>query len=145
VTGFCWEEEMKKENRLVSTYGKNNLVLGLNRDGKIVQFDLGCQRLTGYTRIEALNKAIGDFLIPTPYIAKWKEMFDAAIKNKDISDFEIPLKTSTSEEVLISWSSLPLENEKGAIRNICFIGKNIENKRHRKSAKTIEPDNKKIR
>ena len=76
---------MKKENHLVSTDSKNNLVLGLNRDGEIVQFDQGCQKLTGYTRNEALNKKIGDFLIPTAYITKWKELFDAAVKNEDIA------------------------------------------------------------
>ena len=140
---FYWDEEMKKENRLVSVNSKNNLVLGLNRDGKIVQFDQGCQRLTGYTRNEALNKKIGDLLIPTAYITKWKELFDAAVKNEDIADFEIPLKTSDGEEVLISWSSLPLENKKGTVRNICFIGKNIENKQHKKIAETMKQDNNK--
>jgi len=143
VIGFCWEEEMKKENRLVSTDSKSNLVLGLNRDGKIVQFDQGCQRLTGYTRNEALNKKIGDFLIPTAYITKWEELFDAAIKNEDIADFEIPLKTSDGEEVLISWSSLPIENKERTVRNICFIGKNIENKQYKKITETMKQDNNK--
>jgi len=132
---------MKKENHLVSTDSKNNLVLGLNRDGKIVQFDQGCQRITGYTRNEVLNKKIWDFLIPIAYITKWMELFDASVKNEGIGDFEIPLKTSDGEEVLISWSSFPLENKKGTVRSICFIGKNIENKQHVKIVETINQDN----
>ena len=143
MMSFCWEEEMKKENRLVSVNSRNNLMLGLNRDGKIVQFDQGCQKLTGYTRNEALNKKIGDFLIPTSYITKWKELFEAVIKNEDIGEFEIPLKTSDGEEVLISWSGLPLENNEGSVRNICFIGKSLENKQYKKSAETMKQDNNK--
>jgi len=140
---FCWEEEMKKENHLIAENSRNNLMLGLNRDGKIVQFDKGCQKLTGYTRNETLNKKIWDFLIPTSYITKWKELFDAAIKNEDIDDFEVPLKTSDGEEVLISWSGLPLENNKGSVRNICFIGKSLENKQYKKSTETMKQDNNK--
>ena len=100
-------------------------MLGLNRDGKIVQFDTACQKLTGYTRTEALNKRIWDFLIPTPYITKWKRLFDSAVKNGDIDDFEIPWKTSDGNEVLIAWSSLSLENKNGNVKNICFIGKSL--------------------
>ena len=134
---------MKKENRLVSTGSKNNLVLGLNKDGKIVQFNQRCQKLTGYKRNEALNKKIEEFLIPTAYITKWKELFDAAVKNEDIADFEIPLINSDGEEVLISWSSLPLENKKGTVGSICFIGKNIENTQYKISEEMIKQDDNK--
>ena len=134
---------MKKENRLVISNSKNNLVLGLNMDGEIVQFDIVCQQLTGYSRTEALNKKISDFLIPTSYITKWKELFDSVVKNEDVDDFEIPLKTSNGEEVLISWSSFPLENKSETVRNICFIGKNLEVKQHKKNAEAMRQDNNK--
>ena len=75
---------MKKENSLVDSNSKNNMVLGLNIDGEIVQFDKECQRITGYTRTEAFNKKIRDLLIPTPYVTKWMELFDSAVKNEDI-------------------------------------------------------------
>lgn len=136
---------MKRENSLVGRNSKNNLVMGLNIDGKIVQFGKVCQQLTGYTRAEALNKKIADFLIPTPYITKWTKLFDSAVKNEDIDNFEIPLKTFDGEEVLILWSSLPFKNSKGIVRNICFIGKKLENEQHKKSAKIIRQDNNKKR
>jgi len=131
---------MKKENGLAGSTDKSNLVLGLNIDGEIVQFDKECQRLTGYTRTEALNKKSRDFLIPTRYVTKWMELFDSAVKNEDIGNFKIPLKTFDGEEVLISWSVLPLENRKGTVRNICFIGKTLENRQHKKSSNEIKQD-----
>ncbi len=136
---------MKKENSLVDNTSKNSLVLGLSIDGEIVHFDKECQRLTGYTRTEAVNKKIMDFLIPTPYITKWMELFDSAVKNEDIGNFEIPLKTFDGGEVLISWSVFPIGNRKGAVRNICFIGKNLENRQHKKSSKAMSQDNNKKR
>jgi PAS domain S-box-containing protein len=139
------EEEIKKENSLVSNTSRNNLVLWLNIDGEIVQFDKECQRLTGYTRTEALNKKVRDFLIPLSYVTKWMELFDSAVKNEDIGDFKIPLKTFDDEEVLISWSILPLENSKGPVRNICFIGKNLEHGEHKKNSKAMSQDNNKKR
>ncbi len=137
---------MEKKNRSISSNRKNTLVLGINKVGEIVQFDKECQKITGYTRDKVLNRKIWDFLIPEFYIKQWREMFDAAIKNEGIDGFKIPWKTYDGKEVLISWSSVPLENEKGLIKNICFIGKNLETHNLKKiSPKKLEGiQNKKI-
>ncbi|UCF12601.1 MAG: PAS domain S-box protein [Thermoplasmatales archaeon] len=141
---------MEKENRSISSNRKDTLVLGLNKVGEIIQFDKECQKITGYTRDKVLNRKIWDFLIPEFYIKQWRELFDAAIKNEGIDGFKIPLKTCDGKEVLISWSTIPLENEKGLKKNICFIGKNleihnlkkIEPKKNGESAKRINNKNK---
>ena len=39
------------------------LVVGIDKNGKIVQFNRECEKATGYDRNQVLNKRIFDFLI----------------------------------------------------------------------------------
>jgi PAS domain S-box-containing protein len=113
---------MEKEKRSTSNNYNDTLVVELDKFGEIIQFNKGCQKILGYSKEEVLHKKMWDFLIPEDYTNQWKEMFKAAIQNEEIKNLKIPLKTCHGEEVLISWSSVPLENKEGLIKNICFIG-----------------------
>jgi len=115
-------EEMRTED--YSKIGKRNtLVFTLNKNGEIVEFDKGCQKITGYPRDEVLTRKILDFLIPENYIKQWGEMFDLVLKNGSVDNFKIPWKTCEGKEILISWSCFFIEDNKGLVKDICFIGK----------------------
>jgi len=122
---FHKDEEMKKEN-LTSSSSKDLLVLGLDRDGEIVQFDRKCQRVTGYSRDQVLHKKIWDLLIPKSYTKQWKQMFEHAITHDTPENFKIPWIGNDGKQIIITGSFVPLETNKGLVRNICFIGKCID-------------------
>jgi len=103
---------------------RNKLVIGISKDGEIIQFNKECQIITGYTRGEVLRKKIFDLLIPKHSFQQWEKMFDLAV-TKGVDDFKLPWKTRDGKEILISWSSFPLETKEGLIKSICFIGKNL--------------------
>ena len=114
---------MKKETHS-NPYSRNTLVIGLNKDGEIVQFNKECQKITGYARGEAIKRKIWDFLIPEHSIQQWEGMFDLAIRT-GVDNFKNPWKTRDGTEILISWSSIPFETKDGLVRNICFMGRNL--------------------
>ncbi len=124
------EEIKSKEPDLLSKI-TNNLVIGISKDGEIIQFNKECQKITGYSRGEVLRRKIFDLLIPKHSQKQWEKMFDLAI-TKGVDNFKLPWKTREGNEILISWSSFPLETKEGLIRSICFIGKNIEIKAYDK-------------
>ena len=136
---------MDKENRSASNNYNDTLVLELNKLGEIIQFNKGCQIISGYSKNEVLHKKIWDFFIPEAYISQWKEMFNAAIQNAEIKDLKIPLKTCNGKEILISWSSVPLENKEGSIKNICFIGLNLSGNSNGKEMLIKDQDKEKIK
>jgi len=108
-------EEMRTED--YSKIGKRNtLVFTLNKNGEIVEFDKGCQKITGYPRDEVLTRKILDFLIPENYIKQWGEMFDLVLKNGSVDNFKIPWKTCEGKEILISWSCFFIEDNKGLVK-----------------------------
>jgi len=114
-----------------STKIRNNLVIGISKDGEIIQFNKECQIITGYTRGEVLRRKIFDLLIPKHSQKQWEKMFDLAI-TKGVDNIKLPWKTREGNEILISWSSFPLETKEGLIKSICFIGKSIEMKAYDK-------------
>jgi len=113
---------MRKENWPTSTSSKNKLVVGLNHNGEIIQFDKECQRLTGYSRTDVLQKKIDSFLISPHYVHQWQRIFQSVLNHEEINDLTIPWMATDGSEIIVSLSSLPLETNAGSVRNICFIG-----------------------
>lgn len=124
-------KEIKNKEKDTTTQIRNKLVVGISKDGEIIQFNKECQIITGYTRGEVLRKKIFDLLIPKHSFQEWERMFDLAV-TKGVDDFKLPWKTRDGKEIIISWSSFPLETKEGLIKSICFIGKNLEINTHDK-------------
>jgi PAS domain S-box-containing protein len=118
-------EGLKEE----STGGSHNreilLIISIDKKGKIVQFNKECEKITGYKRYEVLNKEFFDFLIPENYFEQWKRMFDSASRDEVINDLKLPWLTRQGQEIMVSWSSFPIEEVEGEIEDICLIGKLI--------------------
>ena len=127
----------------ISDFGKEkNLILTVNKYGEIIQFDIECQKITGFSREEALHKKIWDLLIPYPYIKQWKKMMVSSFLEEGVNDIRIPWKTKQGNEVLIILNSFPFKDQTGTVDNICFMGKkisNVWNKKQNDETK-IEPD-----
>lgn len=133
-------EKFKKRNIRNLGDRRGFLVLCVDRNGRIIQFNKECEKITGYNRDEVLNRKISDFLIPNDHTGQWKKLFDSLKQNVWIDDFKIPLKTQSENEILVSWGSFPIEDNNGSVRNVFFIGENLTKDDHTKkqSFKTSE-------
>lgn len=109
------------------------LIVSIDKKEKITQFNKECEKITGYTRYEALNKDFFEFLIPTRYSNIWRRMLNLARQNEVINNLKLPWLTKHKDEVMIQWSSFPAEEVDGDIGGICLVGKliipNIDEKR----------------
>ena len=112
-----------------SEWNKNNrisdIVIGINNNGEIIKFNEECEKVTGYSKYESLNKNFFNFLTPNRYSKQWKKLFDSIKKNKLIDDFRLPLLTKNGHEIMISWSSFPITNGQGNIGDISLVGRFI--------------------
>ena len=106
---------------------ENLLVISIDKNGKIVQFNKECEKITGYSRNEALNKEFIGFLIPYDNFDDWCNLFEAARRDEIINDFKLPWITQQGRKVTISWSSFPIEGEVGGeMEDICLVGRFID-------------------
>lgn len=118
------EESRERDNR-DSRNRESLLVLSIDQNGKIVQFNKECEKIAGYSRDEVLDRELFNFLIPEHYFEQWEKMFDSARRNEAINDFELPWLTQQGYEIMVSWSSFPVESIGDTVGNICLVGKFI--------------------
>ncbi len=116
-------QEFGEGYKINSGEQKFYLVFSIDQNRRIVQFNKDCEKVTGYNRNDAVNRELFEFLIPDNYLDKWAKMFDSVRQNKLVTNFELPWLNNHSQEVMISWSSFPIENSNGVIDDICLIGK----------------------
>jgi PAS domain S-box-containing protein len=113
-------ENEKNKN---SDFFESDLVLGINSDEKITKFNDECEKISGYTKNDLLNRSFFDILIPERYLKQWKNVFNSIRKSKLIDDFRLPLLTKKGHEIMISWSSFPVKNTSGTVKDINLVGK----------------------
>ena len=116
---------LKEESTQNSQNRDDFLVVSINKTGKIVQFNKKCEKVSGYSKEEALNKGLIDFLIPESYFEVWGRLFNLARQDKVINDLKLPWLTRKGQEIMISWSSFPIEEIGGETEDICLLGKLI--------------------
>ncbi len=113
-------EVPNKRGNQTSPFRSKDLILTINRDEKIIKFNEVCEKISGYSLESILAKNFFDVLIPDRYLEQWKRIIDYVRKNKAINDFRLPILTRHGHEIMVSWSSFPVE--KGE-RNISLVGK----------------------
>jgi len=118
-------EEPKKEDNKNLLNLENSLIISIDQNEKIIKFNEFCEEISGYRKDEVINKQFFDFLIPTRYLNKWKNMLNSIRKDMLIDDFKLPLLTRDGHEIMISWSSYPLKNFNGVIGDVGLVGKPV--------------------
>jgi len=118
-------EESKEGGNKISPSREISLVLSIDKNGKIIQFNGDCEKITGYNRQDVLNKELFDFLIPKSYLEQWPEIFNSVKQTGMVNDLNLPWLTNQGNEIMISWSVFPVKSDDGLVENICFVGKPI--------------------
>ncbi len=115
-------KDIKNGSKNHSRQPVKSLVLSIDNNERISTFNNICENILGYSKIEALNKPIFDFLIPNRYIGQWKYLVDYSRKNKIMDDFKLPLLTKQGKEIWVCWSSFPIKNDYNVIVDISLVG-----------------------
>jgi len=99
------------------------LILGLTLSEEIIQFNIECERFTGYMRDEVLHKKLGEILLPQESITLWKTLLESIRQTMWVDDFALPIKTKYDQTYMISWTGFLIKDENGSIKDICLFGK----------------------
>lgn len=116
------KRESKKTSKNEFPAKIDNIVISIDRKKHIAKYSKDCEKVLGYSRKEAINKPIFDFLIPENYSNKWEDIIDYSNKKKKIHDFKLPLLDKNGQEVWISWSYFPVKNSSGVLVDINLVG-----------------------
>jgi PAS domain S-box-containing protein len=118
-------EKLKEVGNRKSRNRETSLVLSIDQNGKIVQLNKECEKITGYNRYEVLNRELFDFLIPKQHLEQWIKIFDSLKQNRRINDLKLPWLTYNGQEIIVSWTIFLVESGAGNMENICFVGRPV--------------------
>lgn len=136
-----WQNELAQfklqeyERRFTQILESGNVLsLMLNNVGTINFCNDYLLKITGYSKVEVLEKNWFDLFIPTAERKIMKELFSEGLIIKKFSkNYENPILTKTGEELYILWYNIALKSDEGEVLGTASIGVNItESKRHEK-------------
>lgn len=101
------------------------IVVLLDSAGQILLFNPACERLTGYSREEAVGRKPLDFLVPAKWTGVVRERFADPFAPAVIQPHVNPWLTKSGEERLIRWHCRPLGVEGAAGPFILGVGTDV--------------------
>ncbi|MDD4333110.1 MAG: PAS domain S-box protein [Patescibacteria group bacterium] len=101
------QEEINKLADIVKS--SNDAIISEKFDGTIVSWNVGAERLYGYTAEEAIGKNLS-LIIPTGYDDKTKEILEKVKSGKIVEDYETFRKNKKGEILNVSLSASPIKD-----------------------------------
>lgn len=117
-------KELWQERDLISAVvtTAGSLIMVLDRDGRVVQFNRTCERITGYTLSEVSGKRVWDLFIPLEEVEAVKAVFDQLQTGRLPSEYEGDWLIRDGKRRRIAWSNTVLFNEQGLVRYVIATG-----------------------
>lgn len=101
------------------------LIVGLDRRGRIILFNKGCEKVTGYTQEEMLRKSFFTRLIPKDQQKQAQQVFNQLISGEYPSHYIGDLVTKNESHRTIKWTNTILPDKRGVPKEVYAIGLDI--------------------
>lgn len=105
------------------------LVVVLDRQGHVVQFNRASEHTTGFTAEEIVGKPIWDELVPPEQVEGVKQVFHQLAFEHMPNRYENHWLTKQGERRLMSWSNTFLRNEEGEVMYVIGTAQDITDQR----------------
>ncbi|MEG4351450.1 PAS domain S-box protein [Microcoleus sp. LAD1_D3] len=133
------EKKLEIERKIISKAIETTacLIVVLDSQGRIVRFNQACEKTTGYSTAEVVNKYVWDlFLIPEE-IEPVKTVF-AKLKVENFhSEYQNYWRTKNGDKRLISWSNTVTTDGKGLVEYVIGTGIDITDRKAAEIALTL--------
>lgn len=111
------------------------LIVVLDREGRIVQFNRACEQATGFSFAEVEGRHVWECLLPESQRASVKRVFENIKQVPEISHYENHWVAKDGHELLIEWSNTAITGSDGAM--LFGIGTGIDVTERRKAEAEI--------
>jgi PAS domain S-box-containing protein len=101
------------------------LIVVLDTQGRIVEFNSASERFSGYSRQEVLGKKVTEFLVPSQEVEGVRQLFQDILNEKLPVSYENHWRTKDGQKRLILWSCAVVKSEDGQVEYIVATGLEI--------------------
>lgn len=117
------KQERDFSERLIQTAPV--IILTLNKQGKIINFNNYMESLTGYTLDEVQGEEWFEYFIPEQDREKIRTLFFGAIDNIETDGNRNPILTKNGEQLLVEWYDKTIKDENNNTIGLLSIGMDI--------------------
>ncbi len=127
-----YQDELKKQGEFTAAVLNTvrSLVLVLDRQGRIVNFNRACEETTGYSFQEIAGKPFWDFFLTMEDKDSIIKSFLSADPKQLVNNFETIWLTKKGERRLIAWSNSLLFDKQNSPEYVIGTGIDITERRH---------------
>ena len=100
----------------------NAPIFGIDKDGRVNEWNLKAAQIVGYTRDEVLGRDLVEDLITPEYKAAVKEVFVNALQGWETANFEFPLFTKDQKRVEVLLNATTRRDANGDITGVVGVG-----------------------
>jgi PAS domain S-box-containing protein len=105
------------------------LIVVLDREGDIAQFNRGCERVTGYAVDEVRGRPLWGLLVPEDESAQFRSFFSSVFSDGAPREITAHWLTRGGEKRLISWSYSAVKNSTGEAEGVIGVGVDVTEQR----------------
>src|SRR6201982_78959 len=114
----------------------DDAIISEKRDGVIVSWNGGAQRIYGYTEGEAVGKPI-TILVPRELVDEEHKILERVRTGERIEHYETLRVTKEGREINVSLSVSPIKDSSGKILGLCSISRDISERKRGEEARRL--------
>jgi PAS domain S-box-containing protein len=132
------EREIQRERDFITavTDAANTLIVVVDRENVVVQFNRAAQSLTGFELSELNSRPFWETLMTSLDATQVLEVFETLSAEAASLEIEIPILTKCGERHEVIWSVAPLRDATGQVTH--FVGKGVDVSERRKAEARAE-------
>ncbi|MDW7650667.1 MAG: PAS domain-containing protein, partial [Bacillota bacterium] len=101
------------------------LVIVQDTQGRIIEFNPACERLSGYSHREMLGKRVRDVLVPAEEKEMAEQVFQDALHDKPPAAYEIHWRAKSGKKYLTYWKTTNVKNKSAQVEYVIGAGLDI--------------------
>jgi len=121
----------------------NAPIFGVDKDGKINEWNEMVARITGYSKDEVMGQDLVEQYITDEYKAPVKQVLDNALKGIETENYELPLFTKDGRRAIVLFNATTRRDVKGDIIGVIGIGQDVT--KYKRTEKDLHESEEKYR
>ncbi|MEG4279452.1 PAS domain S-box protein [Microcoleus sp. MON1_C1] len=137
------EQKVEIERKIISQIVDTTacLIVVLDSQGRIVRFNQACEKTTGYSAAEVINKYVWDLFLISEEIEPVKTVFTKLKAENFHSEYQNYWRTKNGEQRLISWSNTVTLDGEGLVEYVIGTGIDITDRKQAEIALALSYTN----
>ncbi len=133
------EKELEIERKIISQVIDTTacLIVVLDSQGRIVRFNQACEKTTGYSTAEVVNKYVWDLFLITEEIEAVKTVFTKLKVENFYSEYQNYWRTKNGSKRFISWSNTVMTDGDGLVEYVIASGIDITDRKEAEIALSL--------